>query len=110
MAVDKRAARREFKAKKVFKGVFAVRCKASGKVWVSTSQNLEASHTSLWFQLRNQSGLNKALQAEWNAHGEPAFAYEVLERLAEDISPLLIRDTLRDRQKHWQQELGAALV
>lgn len=108
MAVDKREARKEFKSKTTPKGIFAVRCTVSGEVWAGGSDHLNSAQNSLWFQLRNGLYQNKRLQSEWNAHGEGAFAFEILETLDEDVSPLLLRDLLRERQKHWETKLGAS--
>jgi hypothetical protein len=47
------------------------------------------------------------MQDAWNAHGEEAFAYEVLETLKDDVASLLLRDLLKERRKHWVQTLGA---
>lgn len=49
---------------------------------------------------------NKLMQAAWNAHGEEAFAYEVLETLDDDVPPLLLRDLLAERRKHWEGAVG----
>ena len=73
--MDKRAARREYKLKKTPKGIFAVRCKATGEVWVGASTHLDSQVNQIWWGLHR----NKPMQAAWNAHGEDAFAYEVLE-------------------------------
>ncbi len=108
--MDKREARRAFKARTMPKGVFVVRCPAAGKAWVSNSANLDAARTGMWFMLRNRMHHNRQLQAAWDSHGEAAFEFEVLEQFADDTPPLLLRDALRDRQKHWQKELGASMV
>jgi hypothetical protein len=47
------------------------------------------------------------MQAVWNTHGEEAFAYEVLQTLDDDVAPLLLKDLLEERRKHWQRVLGA---
>lgn len=108
--MDKRKARADFKSKKTPKGIFAVRCVRSAKVWVSASDHLDTARNGVWFMLRNGLHPNKLLQAEWNAHGEGAFEYQLLETLDEDTSPLLLRDRLRERQKHWECDLGASKV
>jgi len=108
--MDKREARREFKARKPSRGVFAVRCTASGEAWVSASHNLAASRTGLWFCLRNGMHHNQELQAAWNRHGGETFEFEVVETFEEDVPQLLLQDLVRDRQKHWKKQLGASLV
>jgi hypothetical protein len=108
--IDKREVRRTFKEKKTAKGVFAVRCTVTGEVWVGSSANLDSSRTGIWFMLRNGMHHNKAMQAAWNTHGADVFQYEVLENFEEDVSSMQLSDLLRDRQKHWRTELGAAAI
>jgi hypothetical protein len=110
VTINKREIRREFKERVNPKGVFAVRCKASGETWVSFSRDLKASETGLWFGLRIGGHINKALQTAWNTHGAEAFTFEVIETFPEDTPAMLLKDMLRDRQKHWQRELGARPV
>jgi hypothetical protein len=108
--IDRREARRDAKARVTAKGIFVVRCTVSGEAWVSNSRDLTSSQTGLWFMLRNGMHHNKAMQAAWNLHGADAFLFEVLETLDNDLPPLLLSDALRDRQKHWQQKLGASAL
>ena len=46
-------------------------------------------------------------QDAWNAHGEQAFAYEILETLDDDVSALMVRDILKEKKAHWSAEYGA---
>ena len=55
---------RKFKERKPLLGVFAVRCTATGRVWVGASRNLDATRNGSWFCLRNGSYHDKALQEE----------------------------------------------
>ncbi len=108
--MNKREARREFKSRKSTKGIFAVRCTASREVWVGAHGDLPAARNGVFFLLRNGMHHNKQLQERWNKHGAESFAFEVLETFDEDISPLLLRDLFRERQKHWEKELGASAL
>jgi hypothetical protein len=108
--MDKREARKEFKSRRTPKGIFAIRCAATSEVWVSASDHLDSARNGVWFQLRNGLHQNKRLQSEWNARGEGAFAYEVLETLDDDVSPLLLKDVLLGRQTHWEKKLGALIA
>jgi hypothetical protein len=51
--------------------------------------------------LRSGSARDAGLLAEWQAHGEDAFTYEVLEELDPDVTPMLLRDTLQAKQAEW---------
>jgi hypothetical protein len=109
--MESKAARKEairqFKERKPAVGVFAVRCTATGRVWVDASRNLDAAKNGSWFCLRNGMHRDKSLQEEWNAHGEAAFQYEILERLAEDVHPLAVADLLKETRSRWMAQLGA---
>lgn len=109
--MDKQARReaiRDFKEKKTVAGVYAVRCAASGEVWVAGAPNVEPQHQRHWFGLRTGGHPNRAMQAAWNAHGADAFSFEVLERLDdEDLTPLGRADLIKARERHWLATLGA---
>lgn len=105
--MNRKEAAKEFKGRKVPKGIFAVRCSATGEAWVDSSPNLGAARNGTWFQLRIGTHRGQRLQAEWNAHGEEAFEFEVLETLDDDAAPLLLRDLLKDKKAHWAAKLSA---
>jgi hypothetical protein len=98
---------REYKERKQAPGIFAVRCTATGGAWVASSRNLDTQRNGIWFQLQQGGYPNKTLQAAWNAHGEDAFVYEVLENVTDD-NPLLIGSLLKERAIHWREKLSAA--
>jgi hypothetical protein len=91
----------EYKARKPARGAFAVRCTANGQTWVGASPNLNTAQNSIWFTLRLGSHYDKALQAAWAVHGEHAFEYEILEKLDDDLSPMAVKDLLKEKRLHW---------
>ena len=52
-------------------------------------------------------GFLQSLQAEWDAYGEEAFEYEILERLEDDVHPLAIAERLKEMRGRWIARLGA---
>jgi hypothetical protein len=60
-------------------GAYAIKNTATGRLLVGGSMNLPATFNSQSFQLRMKSHRSKALQADWEAYGGDAFAFEVLE-------------------------------
>src|SRR5439155_1229642 len=80
---------------------------ATGRDWVDSSPNLDAAQNSQFFQLRQHLHRNKELQAEWNAHGEASFRFEVLENLPEDTPSLNHRDLLAERKQAWAEQSQA---
>jgi hypothetical protein len=95
---------REYKETPQRSGVFAVVCGA--RRWIGTTRNLDKQQNSLWFQLRSGRYPNAELQAEWNAHGEAGFAYEVLEEV-KDENALIIPELLKEREAAWRTEMSA---
>lgn len=63
-------------------GVYMIRCKVSGKVYIGSSQNIE----DRWRRHKGELRLGKhhsfKLQAAWNKYGEDAFELVVLEVVA----------------------------
>ena len=103
----RKAAIRDFKEKKPSIGVYAIRSSVSMHVWVGTSRNLEAMKNSCWFQLRNKLHREKSLQEKWDAQGETAFEYEILDRLDEDVQALNVDDQLKSKKQNWVVRLNA---
>ena len=106
--LSRREALRDFKERKTVRGVFAVRCTATGAVWVGGARNLAQQQNSIWFGLKNGGYINRAAQAAWTAHGEGAFAFVVLETFDdEEMTPVGRADLMKARTAHWRTELSA---
>lgn len=100
-----------YKERKARPGVFAVRCLASGQVWVGSSRELTNRQNGFWFSLRLGTSLNKAMQQAWRDHGEAAFAYEEMHVIeGEGLSAWSLDQALRDAAADWRERLGAAAV
>jgi hypothetical protein len=104
---SRKAAVREFKEQKPLLGAYAVRCSATGRTWVGVSRNLNATRNGCWFMLRSGSHQDKPLQLDWDAHGEAAFEYEILDGTDEEVDPLLIDRMLKEKKAIWTVKLGA---
>ena len=104
---DRKEAIRKFKELKPDAGIFAIRCTATGRVWVGASRNLGASRKRSLFMLQSGGHFDRGLQQEWNGQGEAAFQYEILEQLADDVLPLAAADLLKQKRAQWAAELGA---
>ncbi|HEY2032729.1 MAG TPA: GIY-YIG nuclease family protein [Rhizomicrobium sp.] len=95
---------REYKETPQRAGVFAVAC--GDARWIGTTRNLDKQQNSLWFQLRMGNYPNPELQKAWNAQGEAAFIYEVLEEVKDD-NALIIGELLKEREAVWRKKFGA---
>ncbi|MGH9663642.1 MAG: GIY-YIG nuclease family protein [Bryobacteraceae bacterium] len=98
---------KEYKARKIPRGIFVVRCTATGRTWIGSSPNLDAARNGLWFTLELGNHPNKTLQAEWRAAGGKAFEYEILEKLDDDVSPIALNDLLKEKRLRWVERLNA---
>jgi hypothetical protein len=107
---DRREVARKFKEHKPLRGAFAVRCTATGRVWVGSYANLDAMRNRLWFSLREGLHRDKTLQEEWNTHAEETFEYEILEKLDDDVSALELGDRLKELRLRWAAQLGAGML
>lgn len=108
---NRRQAVRDYKERKVEIGVFVVRCAASGEAWVGASRDPAQQHNRVWFALKTGSHPNRALQAAWAQHGEPAFRFEVLETAeADDLGDYARANLMKERGAHWRAELGASKI
>ena len=106
--MNRKEAIQAYKERKIPRGAFVVRCTSSGSVWVGSSPYLDAARNGIWFSLRAGSPFNnKALQEEWNRHGEPTFEFEILEKLDDDVSPLALADLLKEKKRDWADQLRA---
>ena len=76
-----------YKEKKFRMGAFRIRNVSNGKLFVGSSNNLDAIWNRHRFQLNMGSHRNPILQKEWKEIGEAGFRFEVLEELeqGEDI-------------------------
>lgn len=106
---DRKAATAAYKKREAVAGIYAVRCAATGQVWVGRAGDLATIRTRLWFGLRTGANTHPPLQAAWNAHGADSFSLEIIEELKED-NPSFRDALLRDRIKHWRGALGADVV
>jgi hypothetical protein len=108
--VSRKQAIQAYKNRPPDRGVFAVRCAATPQVWVGASMDLPAARNAIWFMLRLGRHRDAALQAAFNAHGEDAFRFEVLERLDENAEPLSVEDLLKQKTRQWADEHHAPIL
>ena len=71
---------------------------------VGASQNLPGAENALRFQLKLGSHRNRDLQADWKAHGEAAFTWEVLDELQPEPGAD-VRGALDALERLWLDEL-----
>jgi hypothetical protein len=108
MTSSRKDAIRAYKERKAPRGVFAMRCGATGNVWVDSAMDLEAAENRMWFALRHGGAhVEKSILLEFQDHGRDAFSYEILEKFDDDVEALALRDLLKERKLHWLAQLSA---
>lgn len=84
---DRRALIREYKDTPRTMGIGVVRNTISGKLLLLSGVDIQALLNRHRAQLRLSSHRNRALQEDWRAFGEAAFAFEVLDTLKPKDEP-----------------------
>jgi hypothetical protein len=105
---NRRALVRDYKEREVQAGIYAVRCATTGEVWIGGTPDLSTRQNGVWFALRMGGHTSPNLQQAWNAYGEAAFGFEVLEVLDDKGLERLGRASLLvERREHWRTTLHA---
>ncbi len=106
----KKEAVRAYKERKPAMGAFAVRCSATGQVWVGQSRTADTHANRLWFSLRLGNCRAASLQEAWTRHGEGAFSYEVLALLTEEETALSPEKKLVELRDMWAEDFRAERI
>jgi hypothetical protein len=107
---ERKAAISAYKERKVPAGIYVVRCAASGQCWVGKAPDLTTIQNRIWFVLRHGSSTCPSLQVAWRAHGEDAFAFEVVEPLDDEEDAYIRGRLLKARLAHWLAKLDALAI
>ena len=105
--IDRKALKRDYKESNRAMGVFQLRNRANGKVFVGSTVNLPAMRNRLRMEL-NAGGhlMHPVLQSEWRECGEAAFDFEVLEELAPLEEPgARLTEDLKVLEAIWLEKL-----
>ncbi|MCJ8015138.1 DUF2087 domain-containing protein [Paenibacillus sp. KQZ6P-2] len=93
-------------------GVFQIRNKENGKIYVISSTNLPGTINSQKAKLSSDYHVSRTLQKDWKELGEEAFAFEILEELepdpqaANDLKQQKIyKDKVAKMEKEWLEKL-----
>ncbi|MCW5634383.1 MAG: GIY-YIG nuclease family protein [Rubrivivax sp.] len=108
-AADRRALKRQYREAGPAMGVYAIRNRASGRVVVRASLNLEGAMQRDRFELNLRGHRDKLLQAEWLRDGAGSFAFEVVDTLKkkpDDPPGHDYRDELAALLALWTEELA----
>ena len=108
--IKRRAAIAAYKERKSVAGIYAIRCAATGEVWVGQTLDVDKVWNRIGFTLRGGASPHRALQGAWKAHGAEAFSFEALERLEDEPLDFARQSKLKERTTFWRARLGAAAI
>ena len=87
-------------------GVFQMRNKTNGKVFIDSSNNIPGKINRHKFALNAGQHASKSLQADWNKFGESEFEFETIEPLEPREDPNYnYRSDLDTLEKLWLEKL-----
>lgn len=85
-------------------GILMVTNTVNGKYFIDSTANIKRLN-GLKFELKMGSLLNKQLVGDWNAYGEDAFTFEVLESIkTEGKSPYQVKTEVAEAKDKWLNE------
>lgn len=106
----RREALAAYKERKVQAGIYAVRCVATGELWLGKAPDLGTIQNRLWFTLRQGSNPHRSLQEAWALHGADALSFAVVEHVEEEELRFGRDRALRRRLDHWVATWGATAM
>ncbi len=83
---------------KIVSGIYVIRNKQNGKLYVGSSQNIHRRALEHKSELRRGVHDNDYLQKSWNKYGEDAFQFEILEECEVAM--------LAEREQYWLDTIG----
>lgn len=107
---QRKAAVTAYRERKSVAGIYAVVCRPSGERWIGRALDLDTIQNRLWFTLRHGNCAYRTLQTAWNAHGQDAFALDIIERLDDETLSYVRDRALKDRLAHWCSALVAQAI
>ena len=111
MALDRKAAAREYMDNPRPMGVFRVSCAEGGASFLGSSVDLLSMLNRQRFELEMGSHRDRVLQAEWNEHGAATFRFEVLDTLEPPEDPAYDpHEDLLELLEMWRERLGSGEV
>lgn len=106
----KKAALEAYRERKVEKGVYSLRCTATGECWVGRAQDLGTIQNRIRFTLSLGTNPHRSLQAAWKNHGEESFIFEVLEKIPQDEPAETHDRLLKEMLLAWSEKLSAKRI
>lgn len=104
--LDKKEIKRQYKQTIQPMGIYQIKNLANGKIFISSSKNLNAVFNSSRLQLKTGTFINRELQNDFTENGEANFSFDVLDRLEpKDDLNYDYTDDLKVLEEMWLEKL-----
>jgi hypothetical protein len=70
-----------YKNRVVIGGVYCIKCKDNGRMWVKSTKDMEGSKNRFEFSVSINSCIETSMSAEWNKYGAQSFSFAILEEV-----------------------------
>ncbi len=98
--------KREYKEKPRVAGVFQIKNKVTGKLFLGSSLNIDGPLNAHKFMLSNGSHRNTTMQKDYKKFGEDAFSFDILATVVVmDIPGFNLENELEILEELWLDEL-----
>lgn len=87
-------------------GVYIIKNKVSGKVYVGSAVNIERRWRDHKYLLRKSKHHSPHLQSSWDKHGEENFEFIVIEPVKNSLHLVAVEQTFLDYYKSYDPEKG----
>ena len=85
--IDKKELKKAYKQTIQPMGIYQIKNKVNGKIFIGWTKNIKGKFNSIQFQLTNGSFIINSLQEDFNKYGFDNFSYDVLDQLEPNEDP-----------------------
>ena len=85
--IDKKEMKRQYKQHVPAMGIYQIKNRINGKIWIGVARDLHGQMNSCKFQLKHGIHVNKELQDDYTRLGEEQFSFEILDSLEPKKDP-----------------------
>jgi hypothetical protein len=106
MSSQRAAIKQAYKQLEHEMGVYQLQNRNTGKIFISSSQNLESSRKGRLFELKTGKAVfNRELQKDLDAFGAESFEFSVLAVMDKPDPDANVKECLATMERHWMEKL-----
>lgn len=104
--IDKKEIKKKYKESVPPMGVYQIRNKVNGKIFIGSSKNLHGKSNGYNWLLRDGKHFNAQLQKDYNEYGADNFLFEIVDKLEPKDDPnYKYDDDLKVLEELWLEKL-----